>query len=81
MDEATASIDKETAGKIQEVIREELAQSTVVTIAHRVEAVRGADWCVVLEKGALKEFGDASKVGKMGVEEQIDTPPSGSGEE
>ncbi|KAG4032984.1 hypothetical protein MFRU_005g00080 [Monilinia fructicola] len=81
MDEATASIDKETAGKIQEVIREELAQSTVVTIAHRVEAVRGADWCVVLEKGALKEFGEASKVGKMGVEEQIDTPPSGSGEE
>ncbi|QSZ32335.1 hypothetical protein DSL72_001909 [Monilinia vaccinii-corymbosi] len=82
MDEATASIDKETAAEIQEIIREELAQSTVVTIAHRVEAVRGADWCVVLEKGAVKEFGEASRVGKMGVlvEDQIDTPPSGSGE-
>ncbi|KAI9642629.1 hypothetical protein NHQ30_009434 [Ciborinia camelliae] len=81
MDEATASIDKETAGKIQEVIREELAQSTVVTIAHRVEAVRGAEWCVVLEKGELKEFGEASKVGKMSVEEQTDTSSGGSGEE
>lgn len=67
MDEATASIDKETAGNIQEVIREELAQSTVVTIAHRVEAVKGADWCVVLEKGGLKEFGEANAIGKMGV--------------
>ncbi|TEY73122.1 hypothetical protein BOTCAL_0083g00350 [Botryotinia calthae] len=81
MDEATASIDKETAGKIQELIREELKQSTVITIAHRVEAVRGVDWCVILEKGGVKEFGEAGRVGRIN-EEQIDTPPAErSGEE
>lgn len=57
MDEATASIDAETAGKIQQVLREELGGSTVVTIAHRVEAVRGADGCVVLGKGRVVESG------------------------
>jgi ABC-type multidrug transport system fused ATPase/permease subunit len=79
MDEATASIDKETAGKIQELIREELKESTVVTIAHRVEAVKGVDWCVVLEKGEVKEFGEASKIGRMDM--MLDTPENGSGAE
>ncbi|PQE13502.1 ABC transporter protein [Rutstroemia sp. NJR-2017a WRK4] len=79
MDEATASIDKETAGKIQELIREELKESTVVTIAHRVEAVKGVDWCVVLEKGEVKEFGEATKIGRMDM--MLDTPESGSGAE
>ncbi|APA15865.1 hypothetical protein sscle_15g106350 [Sclerotinia sclerotiorum 1980 UF-70] len=78
MDEATASIDKETAGKIQEVIREELVQSTVLTIAHRVEAVRGADWCVVLEKGGVKGFGEAGKVGRMGVGVEVEGRSDGS---
>ncbi|CAK7568673.1 MAG: hypothetical protein SEPTF4163_006672, partial [Sporothrix epigloea] len=53
LDEATASIDKKTAFHIQEVLREELRHSTVVTIAHRVEAVRDADFSVVLEYGRV----------------------------
>lgn len=51
LDEATASIDKRTAFYIQQVLREELRQSTVITIAHRVEAVRDADFEIVLDKG------------------------------
>ncbi|KAF8849022.1 ABC transporter-like protein [Acephala macrosclerotiorum] len=66
MDEATASIDKETAGRIQELLREEMRESTVITIAHRVEAVRGADWCVVLGKGRIEEVGKAGELrGRM----------------
>ena len=53
MDEATASIDQDTAWEIQRVLREELSNSTVVTIAHRKEAVRDADICLILEKGKL----------------------------
>lgn len=53
LDEATASIDKKTALCIQQVLRAELRQSTVITIAHRVEAVRGADFEIVLDKGAV----------------------------
>ncbi|KAF4625947.1 hypothetical protein G7Y89_g12215 [Cudoniella acicularis] len=58
MDEATASIDMETAMRIQEILREEMRESTVITIAHRVEAVRNADGCVVLGKGRILEQGE-----------------------
>ncbi|CAK7215532.1 hypothetical protein SBRCBS47491_002513 [Sporothrix bragantina] len=57
LDEATASIDKKTAFHIQEVLREELRHSTVITIAHRVEAVRDADFSVVLENGRVIHAG------------------------
>lgn len=53
LDEATASIDKRTAFYIQQVLREELRQSTVITIAHRVEAVRDADFEIILDKGKV----------------------------
>lgn len=62
MDEATASIDMETAGRIQEILREEMRGSTVITIAHRVEAVRNADFCVELGKGKLLEIGEPGKM-------------------
>jgi ABC-type multidrug transport system fused ATPase/permease subunit len=55
--QATASIDKTTAFYIQSVLREELRYSTVITIAHRVEVVKDADFLVVLEKGRLKYAG------------------------
>ena len=66
MDEATASIDMETALRIQEILREEMRESTVITIAHRVEAVKGADFCVVLGKGKVIEVGEPGRlVGTM----------------
>lgn len=53
LDEATASIDKKTAFYIQQVLREELRHSTVITIAHRVEAVKDANFEIVLDKGRV----------------------------
>ncbi|KAK8082020.1 ATP-dependent bile acid permease [Apiospora saccharicola] len=61
LDEATASIDKTTAMAIQEVLRDELRQSTVITIAHRLEAVKDVDYFVRLENGRVVEFGPAGK--------------------
>ncbi|KAI0514816.1 ABC transporter [Xylaria bambusicola] len=61
LDEATASIDKETALAIQDVLRDELAQSTVITIAHRLEAVRDADYFIRLDAGRVVEAGPASQ--------------------
>ena len=58
MDEATASIDMDTAMRIQEILREEMRESTVITIAHRVEAVKNADFAVVLGKGKVLEQGE-----------------------
>ncbi|KAI1323330.1 ABC transporter [Xylariaceae sp. FL0255] len=57
LDEATASIDRETALAIQDVLRDELARSTVITIAHRLEAVRDADYFVRLDSGRVVESG------------------------
>lgn len=68
MDEATASIDFETAQKIQEVLREEMKGSTVVTIAHRLEAVKNADYCVVLGKGKVIRAGRAKDMLENGGE-------------
>jgi ABC-type multidrug transport system fused ATPase/permease subunit len=68
MDEATASIDFETAQKIQSVLREEMKESTVITIAHRLEAVKNADYCVVLGKGKVIKAGKASDMLKEGGE-------------
>ncbi|GAB7329448.1 hypothetical protein MBLNU13_g01231t1 [Cladosporium sp. NU13] len=62
LDEATASIDMETAMQIQQVLHEEMKESTVITIAHRLEAVRGADYCLVLGKGKVLEQGPAAEM-------------------
>ncbi|KAI0143596.1 ABC transporter [Xylariaceae sp. FL1272] len=60
LDEATASIDKETALAIQDVLRDELSQSTVITIAHRLEAVRDADFFIRLDSGRVVQAGPTS---------------------
>lgn len=64
LDEATASIDRETAIQIQQVMHEEMSESTVITIAHRVEAVRNADYCIVLGSGRILDQGAADEVGR-----------------
>jgi ABC-type multidrug transport system fused ATPase/permease subunit len=68
MDEATASIDFETAQRIQSVLRDEMRQSTVITIAHRLEAVNNADYCIVLGKKKLIRAGRAADMLKEGGE-------------
>lgn len=66
LDEATASIDRATAAVVQRVLREELASSTVITIAHRLEAVEDANWCVRLERGRVLECGPARDLATSG---------------
>lgn len=57
LDEATASIDTETSMGLQKILRTEMKESTVITIAHRVEAVNDADYSVVLENGQVLSQG------------------------
>ncbi|TAQ86636.1 hypothetical protein B7494_g5061 [Chlorociboria aeruginascens] len=44
LDEATASIDVETSKIIQDILYTEMKGRTVITIAHRLEAVKHADY-------------------------------------
>lgn len=62
LDEATASVDVGTAREVQRVLREEMGDSTIVTIAHRVEAVEGAGYEVRLEAGKVVRCGEAEAV-------------------
>ena len=59
LDEATASIDYETSMSIQQVLRDEMTESTVITIAHRIEAVKDADYAIVMENGTVLRHGPA----------------------
>lgn len=57
LDEATASIDHETSLEIQQILREEMQESTVITIAHRLEAIKDANYYVILDRGGVSEHG------------------------
>nr|UOF76395.1 multidrug resistance-associated protein [Bursaphelenchus xylophilus] len=56
LDEATAAVDLATDSLIQETIRREFADSTVLTIAHRLNTIMDYDRVMVLDRGEIKEF-------------------------
>ncbi|CAJ2663686.1 unnamed protein product [Trifolium pratense] len=62
LDEATASIDSATDAILQRVIRQEFAECTVITVAHRIPTVIDSDMVMVLSYGKLVEYDEPSKL-------------------
>ena len=56
LDEATANIDIVTEKMIQELIEQEFASSTVITIAHRINTIIRSDKVLVLSHGEVLEY-------------------------
>ena len=56
MDEATANVDFNTDQRIQETIRSKFEDSTVITIAHRLNTIIDYDRILVMDKGQLVEY-------------------------
>ncbi|KAG7091560.1 hypothetical protein E1B28_010587 [Marasmius oreades] len=57
LDEATSAIDYETDAIIQQSLRNELgSDTTVITVAHRLQTIMDADRIMVLDAGRIVEF-------------------------
>ncbi|WP_308637544.1 ABC transporter ATP-binding protein [Paenibacillus silvisoli] len=58
LDEATASIDSETEGLIQQALKVVSEGRTTLVIAHRLSTIREADQILVLHRGEIVERGN-----------------------
>ncbi|KAJ0388795.1 hypothetical protein ATCC90586_012005 [Pythium insidiosum] len=65
MDEATASIDRATEKKLQEMIQREFVDATVLTIAHRLATVLESDRIMVLSDGKVAEFDTPKRLAQI----------------
>jgi ABC-type multidrug transport system fused ATPase/permease subunit len=57
LDEATSNVDWGTDEVMQRVIREEFANKTIITVAHRLRTILDSDLVVVLGEGRILEAG------------------------
>ncbi|KAF9586129.1 hypothetical protein BGW38_009399 [Lunasporangiospora selenospora] len=66
MDEATAAVDVETDKLVQQTIRSEFHDRTILTIAHRIKTVMDSDKILVLDHGSVVEYDAPSVLLKRG---------------
>ena len=62
LDEATSGIDLATDSLIQETIRTQFQDRTVLTVTHRIETILGGDRVLVLDDGQVSEFDHPQKL-------------------
>uniref|UniRef100_A0A669DWJ6 Canalicular multispecific organic anion transporter 1 n=1 Tax=Oreochromis niloticus TaxID=8128 RepID=A0A669DWJ6_ORENI len=62
LDEATAAVDLETDNLIQNTIRKEFSDCTVLTIAHRLHSIMDSSRVMVLDAGKILEFDSPSNL-------------------
>ncbi|KAF2804997.1 uncharacterized protein BDZ99DRAFT_397241 [Mytilinidion resinicola] len=58
LDEVSSSVDHETERVIQEIIRTEFKDYTVIAVSHRLDMIMDFDTVVVMDSGAVVEVGN-----------------------
>eukprot|EP01132_Coremiostelium_polycephalum_P003276 gene3276-4104_t len=76
LDEATAAVDMETDRLIQNTIKEEFKNSTVITIAHRLNTIMDYDVVVLMSEGTIKQVGKPSEVILLQQQQNNGSPSS-----
>jgi len=72
LDEATASLDSESEGLVQEALNRLMLGRTVIVVAHRLSTVERADKIVVVAEGKIVEEGSHSELlGRGGLYRQL----------
>ncbi|EIW68338.1 hypothetical protein TREMEDRAFT_32323 [Tremella mesenterica DSM 1558] len=66
LDEATASVDVDTDSKIQETIRTEFKDKTLLCIAHRLRTILSYDRILVMSDGQVAEFDTPMNLYRLG---------------
>lgn len=64
-DEATSALDYESESIIQNNMKDICRGRTVLIIAHRLSAVRGADRIIVMDKGQIVESGNHDELSRL----------------
>ncbi|KAI7725504.1 hypothetical protein M8C21_007046, partial [Ambrosia artemisiifolia] len=64
LDEATASVDNATDTMLQETIRSEFADCTVITVAHRIPTVMDCTMVLTMSDGKIAEYDEPMKLMK-----------------
>jgi ATP-binding cassette subfamily C (CFTR/MRP) protein 4 len=57
LDEATSNVDMATDYYIQKCIKTKFKETTVITIAHRLNTIADYDKVIVMDKGRILEIG------------------------
>ncbi|KAK4463066.1 P-loop containing nucleoside triphosphate hydrolase protein [Cladorrhinum samala] len=60
LDEVSSSVDQETERLMQDIIRAEFRNYTVVAVSHRLDMIMDFDRVVVMDKGDIVEVGNPS---------------------
>ena len=57
-DDSLSAVDAETDATIRKRLKENIAESTVILIAHRITTLMDADEIIVLDNGRIAECGN-----------------------